>query len=366
MVMKSCILLQYRLPFDLDWLMRQNFANASPKFKRILIDYAASGACDLKNAIKIVASLSPNFNIEPASLKTLLCFFFENEPMDLDSLRITLMPVIRQNFSFQHDFNFIIQPLKKFQKFNHSRDVPRADFSFFVDFLEQQPSFELCLQRNSTVLEAFFLALIHNADFPRTKCLVDCYKFSSSCTEMFLAKFASRIPADKAITLFSSLDIEAKVRVIRSCSSLPAVSQLMINSIAPDESAHHSASLEDGLIKTLHKMTQRKDAKAAVEFLKKINVSNDEISSDVIIVSNDCFCQLLHSTLACVAKTGDIYLAGKIEILFLFAVLVVNPFFTDTLFKKLLSILENCTPERVSTCSTPPMFEVQQLLHANI
>ena len=266
----------------------------------------------MKNAIAIVASLSPNFNLEISSLKTMLCYFFENEPMETESLETTIMPLIRQNFSNQLDFNFIVQPLKKFHKYNHSRDTPRADFSFFIDFLEQLPAFELYLQRNSTLLEALFLALIQNVDLSRTRSLIDSFKFSAPCVELFLAKFATRIPLDKTLSLFSSLDMEAKIRVIRSSSGSPSVSQSMINSIAPQESALRSASLEDSLVKTLQKITQRKDAKAAVEFLKKVHVESDDYSSDIIIVSNDCFCQLVYMTLACVAKSGDVYLAGKI------------------------------------------------------
>lgn len=364
MVLKSSTLLQYRLPFDLDWLISQNFTSASPKFKRVLIDYASSGACGLQYSMAIVASLSPNFNLELNSLKALLSYFFENESLDLETLQMTLMPVIRQNFSTQHDFNFIILPLQKFQKSNNSRDTPRADFSFFVDFLEQQPAFELNLKRNSSLLEAFFVALIHNTDFARANYLVESFKLSPSCIEVFVCKFAAKLPVERTLALFSTLDIEAKIRVIRSNSSSTSLSQLMINCIAPDESAHRSSSLEEGLVKTLQKIILRKDAKAVIDFLKKVNVDSDDLSCDVIIVSNDCFLHLLYLALACVAKTGDIYLSGKIAMrVGLYNNNLNEPHLAEMLFKKMLLSLENVTPERVSTCSKPPIFEVWQRLY---
>jgi len=326
LVLKSCTSLQFRLPFDLNWLLNQQFAS-SPKFKRALIEYAASGACDLKNATLIVLSLSPNYSIETSLVKTLLCFFFENDPVDHESLQNALIPMIRQNLSNQTNFGFLTQPLRSFQKFNHAREYPRPDFSAFVDFLEQLPAFQLCLKSNLCIQEAFCLALICNADFSRANYLVLSFKLSALCIETFLSRFANRNTLDTTIALFSSLDMEAKIRVIRTNSRYPSVSQALINSIAPAESIHRSASLEDTMVKTLQKITQRKDSKAAIEFLKKVSVESDECSNDVIIVSHECFSQLLQSTLSCVAKSGDIYVAGKI-------------FVFDHVCKNIISILQ--------------------------
>ncbi len=309
--MKSCASLQFRLPFDLNWLLNQNFAS-SPKFKRALIEYAASGACDLKNAVAIVSSLCPNYSIDTSLVKMLLCFFFENDPVDPESLQNAFIPMIRQNLSNQSSFAFITQPLRSFQKFNHTREFPRHDFSAFVDLIEQLPAFQLCLKSNSCIQESFCLALICNADFSRANYLVLSFKLSALCIESFISRFASRISLDTTIALFSSLDMEAKIRVIRTNSRYPSVSQALISSIAPAESIHRSASLEDSLIKTLQKITQSKDSKAALEFLKKVSVESDECSNDIIIVSNQCFSQLLQSALSCVAKSGDVHLAGKI------------------------------------------------------
>ena len=310
MVVKCCTSLQFRLPFDLNWLLHQNFAATMPKFKRVLIEYCVSGACDFKNSMSIVTSLSPNFNLETSSLQKLLCLFFENDPMDAECLQNTLIPVIRQNFNNQIDFACVVQPLRMFKKFNHTRERPRADFSFFVEFLEQLPAFQAYLHRHLLTQEVLFAALICNVDFSRADYLVQTMKLSLPCMEAFLSKFASRINLDRSLALFSPLDMEAKIRVIRSCSGLPSVSQAMLGSISPAESSHRSASLEDSLIKTLQKITQRKDAKAAVEFLKKVDVEGEDCSVDAMIVSNECFAQLLVLTVSCVAKTGDIYLAG--------------------------------------------------------
>jgi hypothetical protein len=310
MVVKSCTFLQFRLPFDLKWLLTQNFASV-PKFRRVLIEYSVSGGCDLKNSMVIVSSLSPSFNIEPLSLQRLLCLFFENEPIDSEMLQNTLIPVIRQNFNNQIDFLCVAQPLRAFKKFNMSLERPRADFTFMADFLEQIPAFQMLLHRNLSIQEAFFLALVCNVDFARADYLIRSLKLSNTCVESFLTKFFSRITLDRTLSLFSLLDMEAKVRVVRSCSGSHSVSQAMLDSISPSETLRRSASLEESLIKTLQKITHRKDAKAAVEFMKKISVESDDSTLDIIIVSNECFAQLLHLTLCCVSKTGDVYLAGK-------------------------------------------------------
>ena len=309
MVVKSCTSLQFRLPFDLKWLLNQNFASVS-KFRRVLIEYSISGGCDMKNSIAIITSLSPCFNIEPLSLQRLLCLFFQNEPMDPALLQNTLIPVVRQNFTNQADFLCMIQPLRTFKKFNSSLERPRADFTFMADYLEQIPAFQLCLHRNSSIQEAFFLALVCNVDFARTDSLIRSLKLSNACVEEFLIKFASHVTLERTLSLFSLLDIEAKVRVIRSCSGLHSISQAMLGSISPSESLRRSSSLEESLIKTLQKITQRKDAKSALEFMKKVNVENDDSSLDTMIVSNECFAQLLHLTLCCVSKAGDVYSAG--------------------------------------------------------
>ena len=129
MVVKSCTVLQFRLPFALNWLLNQNFASAIPKFKRILVEYSASGACDIKNATAIVASLSPNFSLDSSSVKAFLCFCFENEPMKPESLQQTLIPMIRQNLISETDFSCVAQPLRTFRKFNQSRECkPFSDF----------------------------------------------------------------------------------------------------------------------------------------------------------------------------------------------------------------------------------------------
>ena len=359
MVVKSCTVLQFRLPFALNWLLNQNFASAIPKFKRILVEYSASGACDIKNATAIVASLSPNFSLDSSSVKAFLCFCFENEPMKPESLQQTLIPMIRQNLISETDFSCVAQPLRTFRKFNQSRECPRHDFSFFVDFLEQLPAFQLRVQKDPAMQEALFLSLACNADFLRTKCMVQSSKLSSVCIEFFLSKFASRISNDLMLALFCTLDMEAKIRVIRSSSSSPSVSQAMISSIAPKESLHRSASLEESLVKTLQNITKRKDAKAAVEFLKKVNVETDDCTHDVITVSNECILQLQHPTLACVARSGDIYLAGIPFFCFLCNhFLNLIRFFADKIFQKLLYTLECYIPERVSTSLTPPEIEV--------
>jgi hypothetical protein len=310
MVVKSCTVLQFRLPFDLTWLLNLNFSASMPKFKRVLVEYCVSGACDMKNSLAIIASLNPCFNLEPMLLQKLLCLFFENEPIDSIMLQNTFIPVIRQNFTKQVDFFCLAQPFRSFKKFNNSIERPRSDFSFLADFLEQLPAFQSCLHKNSSIQESFFHALVCNVDFSRSDCLIQSLKLSPSCAEVFISKFASRITLDRTLVLFSSLDMEARIRVIRSCSGMPSVAQALLGSISPAESLHRSASLEESLIKTLQKITQRKDAKAAVEFLKKVAVDSEDCSMDVIIVSNECLSQLLHLTLACVAKTGDIYMAG--------------------------------------------------------
>jgi len=361
MVVKSCTALQFRLPFALNWLLSQNFVSTMPKFKRILVEYAASGACDVKNSTAIVASLSPNFSLDLSSVKAFLCFCFQNEPMPPEALQKTFIPIIRQNFISETDFACVAHPFRTFQKSNPSRESPRADFSFFVDFLEQLPAFQLRLHKDKCILEALFLALVCNADFQRTSALVQSSKLSATCVECFLQRFASRISQDLMLSLFCTLEMEAKVRVIRACSSSPSVSQAMITCIAPSDSLNRSASLEESLVKTLLKITQRKDARAAVEFLKKVNIESDDCSVDAITVSNECLGQLQHLTLACVARSGDIYLAGK-TLLYFSVPCISNKslirFSADSIFQKLLCTFECFVPERVSTSSTPPTLEV--------
>jgi hypothetical protein len=295
---------------DLSLFLEQDLSAESPKLKRSLIDYASSGTCCMKDAQAIFASLSPNFKIELSSLKSFLCFCFENEPMETEALHSTMLPMLRQNFLHQVDFTCVVQIFKSFQKFNHSREFPRSDFSCFVDYLEQLPAFQLCLQKDHNIRNALFLALVCNSDFARTNFLVQTTKLNSVSVEVFLSKFGTKVTVEMALTLFSHLDIEAKIRVIRCCSCSPTVSQAMINSISPMESSNRSAHLEESLIKTLQKITVRRDAKSAVDFLNKVAIDSDDGSREIIIVSQQCLAHLQHMTLACVSKNGDIYLAG--------------------------------------------------------